>query len=63
MYQENLNSILLVNDYLRVQKCLDPMSKTTQLAQLYLTTQLEKSISKKNDTKNFFFKNVLSLFR
>lgn len=63
MHQENLNSILLVNDYLRVQKCLDPMSKTAQLTQLYLATQLEKSLSKKSDSRYFFFKSIVSIFR
>ena len=65
MYQENLNTILLANDYLTVQRCLNPMSPRAKLAQSYLSEQLEKSLTYKHQkTQNYYFlNNILSIFR
>lgn len=65
MYQENLNSILLANDYLTVQSSENPMSQRAKLAQSYLSEKLESAIvSKHPKKKNYYFLNtILSVFR
>ena len=65
MSKEEVDSILLVNDYLIECKCHRPTCKKTELTRKYLTSKIDKALKRRNRTNPIksFFNLILSIFR
>jgi len=65
MYQEKMNTILLVNSYLTYCKMQDPNSQKVRNVRKYLTKKISQTLeSKKTQNSSFYFIPFLGfLFR
>lgn len=63
MSKEEVDSILLVNDYLIECKCHRPTCEKTELTRKYLTSKIKKALKRRNKRSPIkaFFNFILSL--